>query len=122
MSDDRQTFTLRLELDSSGQPLLSDTESPAVLVDEPDLTISLIEDEESGYGFGLGEVVTIVIAVSTGVASDIIADAIKSSVKAIVRRVRGTNEDGSGTDADVARVVESERSISSSEPPSVSEQ
>jgi hypothetical protein len=41
-----------------------------------------------GHGFGLTELLTISVAVATGVTKDLLADAIKEAIRGTVRRVR----------------------------------
>lgn len=105
-----QFFTLELEIDTEGSPI-SLNGSAATLINEDDLRVTLIEDERSGYGFGMAEVVTVAIAVGSGVGSDLIASAIKSSLKAVVRRVKGNGAEGAGSDAELTRVIEDSRNF-----------
>jgi hypothetical protein len=107
-NDAVQTFTLELEIDTEGHPI-SPEDFVATLVDEDGLTVTLVEDERSGYGFGMAEVVTIAIAVGASVSSDLIASAIKSSLKAVIRRVKGERTEGAGSDAELTRVIEDSR-------------
>lgn len=109
-----QSFTLELEIDTEGSPISHGM--AATLIDEDDIKVTLIEDERSGYGFGMAEVVTVAVAVGAGVGSDLIASAIKSSLKAVVRRVKGKGAEGAGSDAELTRVIEESRNFAANPP------
>ncbi|MFJ9891922.1 hypothetical protein ACIQPR_01195 [Streptomyces sp. NPDC091280] len=110
--EEKQTFLLHLEVDTGGASL---TDQSVPLVDNSDLLVEIVEDQEDSHGFGLAEVITISIAVGSGVASELIATSIKSSVKAIIRRVRGRNGESDGTSSGLTAVIEAERQIQSNE-------
>ncbi|WP_158717168.1 hypothetical protein [Streptomyces griseus] len=103
---EKQKFLLHLEVDTEGASL---ADQSAPLVDDSDLLVEIVEDQETSHGFGLAEIVTISIAVGSGVASQLIAESIKSSVKAIIRRVSGRNGEGDGTSTGLTAVIEAER-------------
>ncbi|MFD5660291.1 hypothetical protein [Streptomyces hirsutus] len=102
----RQKFLLHLEIDTGGVSLAS---QGAPLIDDSDLFIEIVEDQEVSHGFGLAEIVTISVAVGSGVASDLIASCVKSSVKAIIRRAAGRSSEGDGSAAGLTAVIEAER-------------
>lgn len=68
--EEKQKFLLHLEVDTEGASL---TDQSAPLVDDSDLLVEIIEDQETSHGFGLAEIITISVAVGSGVASELIA-------------------------------------------------
>lgn len=105
-----QQFVLTLDVDMLGA---APEEQESVIADIPGLKIELLR-EETGYGFGLAEILTISVSIATGVTSDIAADYIRDGIKAIIRRVKGSESEADGTTESMAEIIEHEREVTAS--------
>lgn len=102
---DRQ-FVLTLDVDTHGEVDTGGQEK--ILADIPGLRIEVLEQEKS-HGFGLAEVISVSVAIGTGVASDLAASLVRSGIKAIIRRVKGSQGETDGTQESIARLIDRER-------------
>jgi len=83
-------------------------EQERIITDIPGLKIELLEPE-TGYGFGLAEILTVVVSVGTGVTSDLAAASIRDGIKAVIRRVRGSKGEADGTQESIKKLIDRER-------------
>lgn len=100
-----QKFVLTLEVDTQGNPSHS---RGCFLADVPGLRVEVIESQQ-GHGFGLAEIITISVAIGTGIASDLAASAIRSGIAAIIRRVKGSQGESDGTESSITELIDRER-------------
>ncbi|WP_117212641.1 hypothetical protein [Allorhizocola rhizosphaerae] len=107
----RECVTLELEVDATllehGNALL-DGETWIGSGPMEGVTISRAGGE-AGHGFGFSEVVTVVIAIGSGVASQLIADALRKAASATIRKARGRARQSDGSLAGLTELIESER-------------
>jgi hypothetical protein len=69
----------------------------------------VIDETEAGHGFGLSEVVTVVVTISTGVASDVVAGALREALGKVIRRAKGKTSRGDGSIEGLSDLVAKER-------------
>ncbi|MCX4398671.1 MULTISPECIES: hypothetical protein [unclassified Streptomyces] len=100
-----QKIFLTLEVDTQGDPAHG---RGHYLADVPGLRIEIIEKQQ-GHGFGLAEVITISVAIGTGMASDLAASAIRGGIAAIIRRVKSSRGESDGTESSIAELIDRER-------------
>lgn len=68
------------------------------------INIQLRRSEE-GRGFGLTEVLTVVVSVGVSVSSDLIDEAIRTAVGGVIRRVRTPHIKCGGSKSDISEVI-----------------
>jgi len=76
-----------------------------------------IEKSEDGHGFGVSEIITIGVAVASGVASDLVASAITEATNGVIRRVRSRRGRSDGSVEGIAGLVDDERRREPDTPP-----
>lgn len=65
---------------------------------------------EEGEGFGLAEILTVVLSIGGAAASDLVADAIRSALRGVIRRVRTLDNQSDGSAEEIAKLVDRHRS------------
>lgn len=68
-----------------------------------------VTSRQSGHGFGMSEVIEVLVIVGTGVASDIAAEVLRSCVGTLIRKVQGRGGSSDGSREDIARLLDGER-------------
>jgi hypothetical protein len=107
---DVDVITIELEVDA-GREDGSATPGPLWRGGDGDEAIGVdLAAAEAGHGFGLSEVITIVVSVGAGAASDLAADAIRTAVKKVIRRSRAGSRHSDGSREGLTDLVEGERS------------
>jgi hypothetical protein len=116
MSDEPDVITIELEVDSIDDGDRSRMR-PGVLSrvgEGADAIVIELAQTEVGHGFGLSEVVTIVVSIGVGASSDIVADAIRAAIGKVIRRSKAGSRHSDGSREGLTELIEGERSCSSS--------
>ena len=89
MATDTDVITIELEVDAAGdgtaqlQPGI-----PWRPAEHTDAVVIELAEAEAGHGFGISEMVTIVVTVAAGASSELAADAIRAAVGKVIRNAR----------------------------------
>jgi hypothetical protein len=110
MTDNATRISIELEIDAIEDGKLS--LEPGVLARSGEssqaVTIELAQ-AETGHGFGLSELVTIIISVGVGASSDLVADALRAAIGRVIRRAKGSSATSDGSRQGLTELIESER-------------
>lgn len=82
---------------------------------ENGIVVQVVASEE-GHGFGVSEIVTIALAVGTGVTSDVVASSIKAAAKGVIRRARSRKSRSDGSVEGMTDLIERERRPAETDP------
>jgi hypothetical protein len=85
------------------------------LFTENAIVVQVVASEE-GHGFGVSEIVTIALAVGTGVTSDVVASSIKAAAKGVIRRARTRKSRSDGSIEGMTDLIERERRPAETDP------
>ncbi|UWZ34543.1 hypothetical protein Drose_25375 [Dactylosporangium roseum] len=104
------SIVLELEVDSTPHAETTLFREGSWVGDGPLESITIrLDGREPGHGFGISEIVTIVVSIGASAASDLVADAVRASVGRIIRSVRGRRSVGDGSRDGLEDVIEAER-------------
>ncbi|WP_157979531.1 hypothetical protein [Kribbella monticola] len=103
----RVVFVVQIEVDSTGE--LLDLVRSTHVFEADDLRLEFRPSDE-GRGFGLTEVVDIIVEVGVAVTSTVIADSIRSSIKGVIRRARSRGHRSDGSPEGISELIEKARS------------
>lgn len=105
-----QTLRLEVEVDRADR-----THDDAMeLSPQPGLVVR-VDSVEEGHGFGISDLVVVVVTVSEDVASELVASAIIVAVAGVIRRVRGRAGKSDGSPKELRDLVELERGSDNTE-------
>ncbi|WP_165949792.1 hypothetical protein [Micromonospora sp. KC207] len=104
------SLILELEVDSTPYAETTLFREGVWVGDGPMESITIrLDGREPGHGFGISELVTIVVSVGAGAASNLVADAVRAAAGRIIRSVRGRRSVGDGSREGLEDVIEAER-------------
>jgi hypothetical protein len=61
---------------------------------------------EAGYGFGVVELLTLIVDIGVGVSSDFASDAIRSGIKRVIRRCKVGDDMCDGSQDEIAGLID----------------
>ncbi|WP_109524840.1 MULTISPECIES: hypothetical protein [Nocardia] len=106
----RETFTLELEIDGAPGAETALFEQRGWVGEGRFEAISIsLDSEEDGHGFGVSEIVTIIVSIPAGVATSLVTDAVRTAVGRVIRSVKGRTRHGEGSREGLNDVIDSER-------------
>jgi hypothetical protein len=114
MATDTDVITIELEIDAAGDEAAQlQPGIPWRPAEHPDAAVIELAATEAGHGFGISEMITIVVTVAAGASSELIADAIRSAVGKVIRNAKTKSRQHSdGSREGLTKLVEAERSHS----------
>jgi hypothetical protein len=109
-SVDAQSVTLELEVDGASSNETTLFREGRWVGEGSFESISVtLGSREEGHGFGLSEVVSVVVVIGVGVASNLAADAVRAAVGRVIHSVRGRRQIGDGSPDGLRGVIEADR-------------
>jgi hypothetical protein len=114
MATDTDVMTIELEVDAAGDGTAQlKPGMPWWTAEHPDAVVIELAEAEAGHGFGISEMVTIVVTVAAGASSELVADAIRAAVGKVIRNAKTKSRQYSdGSREGLTKLVEAERSHS----------
>lgn len=116
MVNDVDVISIELEIDASpgdGSPIPRSGRLWHSGDGAETVTVELAQTEV-GHGFGLSEVITVVVSVGASASSQLVADAIRAAIKKVIRRSKAGSRHSDGSREGLTELVEGERSHSPS--------